>query len=146
MAKWSVWTDGSSYGNPGPSGCGYQIQLYRKVVAYGFKPLGVATNNVAEYAGIEAALLKVLEFEKKPKSARVVVRTDSELIVRQLKGEYAVRSKDLKPYYKRLKAVADKFLKVKFIHIRRDKNEVADFLANQGSLISAKREANLSNG
>jgi ribonuclease HI len=146
MAKWIAWTDGSSYGNPGPSGYGYRIDRGKQTVAFGFSPLGVSTNNAAEYAAVEAALLKVLELEEKPKKATVLVQTDSELVVKQLSGSYAVRAKGLKPYHKRLKIAVGKFSQVKFVHIPREKNEVADFLANQGSILAKRNEANHSNG
>jgi ribonuclease HI len=149
MAGWAAWTDGSSYGNPGPAGYGYRLDRGKKTVAFGFSPLGVSTNNAAEYAGVEAALLKILELEEEPKKATVIVHTDSELVVKQLDGRYSIRAKGLKPYHKRLKVAAGKFRKVKFVHIPREKNEVADFLANQGSILAKRNEiqfANHSNG
>lgn len=121
-----VFSDGACRGNPGPSGCGYVIYADGTEIASGKKFIGSATNNIAEYSAIILAA-------KDPVLAQfdmVNFYMDSELAVKQMKGEYKVRNAGLIP----LKAELDSILKdkdVTFNHVPRELNKVADKLANE---------------
>jgi len=127
MPNIKIFSDGASRGNPGPAGCGYIIYADGQEIASGSKYLGTATNNIAEYtAVIEAAKDPILkQFDA------INFYLDSELVVKQMKGEYKVKNAGLIP----LKAELLKILKdktVTFNHVPRDQNKEADRLANQG--------------
>jgi len=121
-------TDGASRGNPGPSGAGVLIAtpdgtaLVEKAVY-----LGEITNNQAEYQ----ALLIGLEELCKLSPSQVTVRMDSELIVRQLNGQYRVKSSDLAPLYRRARELIVSLGEVQIVHVPREENRAADRLANQ---------------
>jgi ribonuclease HI len=121
-------TDGASRGNPGPAGAGAIISdsegvtLTEKAVY-----LGETTNNQAEYQ----ALLIGLQEAVKLAPARLIVRMDSELIVRQLNGEYRVRNRDLQPLHSRARELMDQLNDVEVVHVPREENAHADRLANQ---------------
>jgi ribonuclease HI len=124
-----LWTDGAARGNPGPAGIGAIIKSSTGEVLFtGSEYLGHTTNNVAEYKavllGLEGALGLGL--------TRIEVRADSELLIKQLKGEYRVKSAGLKPLFDEAKKLIVRFASVKLTHIRRELNGEADRLANQG--------------
>jgi ribonuclease HI len=122
-----AYTDGGSRGNPGPAACAAIIRdgsgddLLQRT-----KTLGRATNNVAEYEGAILAL----ELCGELKATRVVLRMDSELIVRQVQGSYKVKHPDLKPFHARLVALARAFVSFQIEHIPRKDNADADKLVN----------------
>ncbi len=123
----TLYTDGGSRGNPGPAGIG--IVLLREsgdVCCSGGRFLGECTNNVAEYEaliwGMEAAVTCGV--------TDLLVRADSELIVKQMRGEYKVKHPGLQPLYARAKEMARGLTTVRFEHVRREKNTHADELAN----------------
>ncbi len=122
-----LFTDGGSRGNPGTAGAGVVILtaegqvLVRKAIYLGNK-----TNNMAEYL----ALLAGLEAVTSLSPSQVSIRMDSELIVRQLSGQYRVRSADLAPLYRRAMEFIRRFPKVDIVHVRREQNQQADELAN----------------
>ncbi|MBI4411036.1 MAG: ribonuclease HI family protein [Deltaproteobacteria bacterium] len=125
--KWIVYTDGASRGNPGEAGAGaFLVSESGKEIPLSHY-LGIKTNNQAEYA----ALLMGLEELKKQKAREVEIRADSELMVRQLKGEYRVKNEGLIPYYERAKNLLTSFEKVSFRHVPREENKKADKLANE---------------
>ena len=122
--------DGASRGNPGPAGIG--VALFRDgegepVAAIG-ESIGRTTNNVAEYAallrGLREALLKG--------ASEIEVRTDSELMARQVQGRYKVNSPDLLPLFQEARLLLTKFDRATITHVLRGKNALADKLANQG--------------
>lgn len=120
--------DGGARGNPGPAGCGAVLSLPDgEVVARLNKYLGKTTNNVAEYQG----LLLGLQAAKDHGAAKLEVRLDSELIVRQLNGQYKVKSPLLKPLYEQARGLLQAFDSVTIVHVRRENNREADKLANQ---------------
>ncbi len=123
-----LYTDGGSRGNPGPAGAGLAINdpAGRCVYEAGLF-LGRATNNVAEYAGLVAGLKVALEQGYRP----LLVRSDSELMVRQLTGRYRVKNAGLKPYYEQARGLIAQLGQVRVEHIRREKNVRADELANK---------------
>jgi len=123
-----VYTDGAARGNPGPAGAGAHLEdLDGAKVAEEFRYLGEATNNVAEYE----ALLLGLECARELGASSVEVRADSELVVRQLRGEYRVRNPGLQKLYARVLVLARNFDSVEYTHVRREQNRLADRLANR---------------
>ncbi len=122
------YIDGGSRGNPGPAGFGVRVENESgTLVAELSEPIGVATNNVAEYRGLIAALHYAIAH----RAPRVLVRSDSELLVRQMRGEYRVKHPNLKPLFEEATRLQDQIAGVQFEHIRREFNTEADALANQ---------------
>ena len=123
-----IHTDGGSRGNPGPAAAGFVLtdSVGNKLDAKGFY-LGPATNNVAEYTGIVKALQAALQLGAK----RLTVFSDSELLVKQLNGEYKVKSDQIRPLFKKTVELLNEFEGWKLQHITRDKNKEADKLANR---------------
>ena len=123
----TLYTDGGSRGNPGPAA--YGCALYDdagKLVDIDAAYLGRATNNQAEYNGIIAGL----KLAQKSGVKNIICYMDSELIVKQVKGEYKVRNANMKPLYEKLMRIVEKFDSFAFSHVYREKNKVADKLAN----------------
>ncbi|KAK9807218.1 hypothetical protein WJX73_010240 [Symbiochloris irregularis] len=120
--------DGGSRGNPGPAGAGAVLyepsgaEVGRVCVG-----CGRATNNVAEYTG----LVKGMQAAQQYGVRHLHVQGDSELIIKQMKGSYRVQNEGLKPLYKEAKEVSKLFESLKFEHVYRELNTVADFLSNE---------------
>jgi ribonuclease HI len=129
--------DGASRGNPGPAAYAVVAESADGApVAAISKFLGEATNNQAEYEG----LLGALEFARSNGYARLRILSDSELLVRQMNGEYKVKSDGLKPLWERARRAAAGFEACSLRHVPREKNREADRLANRaldGALIPA---------
>lgn len=130
-AEVTIHADGGSRGNPGPAGAGAVVYEGGKEVATVSLYLGVRTNNWAEYEalirGLEVARDQVARLAQK----KVAVKLDSELIVKQMKGEYRVKDPELKKQHARVRALIDAhFPHISFSHVRRELNERADELAN----------------
>lgn len=121
-----IFADGGSRGNPGPAGCGAVINVDGATVASISHYLGEATNNVAEYTGLVLALEKALEMGFK----HVDVKMDSELVVRQMIGQYKVKNEGLIPLFERAYRLSLKFRSFSISHVRRAENKAADRLAN----------------
>jgi probable phosphoglycerate mutase len=120
--------DGGARGNPGPAGYGaYVRDAAGNTVAELSEFIGIATNNVAEYRG----LLAGLEYAREHQAHEVKVYSDSELIVKQMHGEYKVKSPDLKPLYEQVRRLASDLAKFSIHHVPRERNADADRLANQ---------------
>jgi len=119
--------DGGSRGNPGPAGIGIVVSAAdgTPVVTIG-RFLGIATNNAAEYQ----ALIAVMEEALKLGVKKVRIVGDSELVIKQMRGEYRVKNVALKPLYEKAKSLFARFEQAKFEHNFREKNELADKLAN----------------
>lgn len=127
--------DGGSRGNPGPAAYGVTIQdATGAPIAALSKFLGRATNNVAEYHGLLAAL----EFALEHRHFRLRVLTDSELMARQIEGRYKVKSPDLKPLFERARRMIQQLEHFSIRHVPREQNAEADRLANQ-ALDAAER-------
>jgi ribonuclease HI len=123
-----AYTDGAARGNPGPAGAGVLIvDLHDVVVEEALAYLGEATNNIAEYQALLLALDKLEALNAK----QVIIRSDSQLIVRQLCGEYRVKNEGLRPLFLEAKARLRNFESVTIEHIPREQNKAADKLANQ---------------
>lgn len=126
-----VFTDGGSRGNPGPSGCGVVITDQSGQIKYQDSQfLGVKTNNQAEYSGLILALKWITNHLDNLETINFFA--DSELLVRQLTGRYKVKSPQLKPLYAEvLRLLSSVNVPVKFTHVRRSFNDLADKLANE---------------
>jgi ribonuclease HI len=125
--KLIINTDGLSKGNPGTAAIGAMIKDERgKMLATISKRIGITTNNVAEYQALIAALQKALKLG----GTQVVIRADSELMIRQLNGRYKIKSEGLKPLYIEVTQLLAKFETVSLKHIPREQNSEADKLAN----------------
>lgn len=123
-----VFSDGGSRGNPGPAGAGAVVcDAKGKVLKKVKKFLGVVTNNVAEYEG----LLLGLKEAAKLKPERVTCYADSLLVMEQMSKNWKVKHEGLKPLHKKAALLAAKFGKINFHHIPREKNTLADQLANE---------------
>jgi ribonuclease HI len=120
--------DGGSRGNPGPASYGVVVRDPRgAVVARLKKYIGRSTNNVAEYYGLIAAL----DYAQQHGIRALRVESDSELLVRQMRGQYKVKSPELRPLYERARKMAQTFDSFKIDHVYREQNAEADALANQ---------------
>lgn len=142
MGKFHIWTDGSSYGNPGPAGYGYRLDMNGKTLRLGYGPLGKRTNNEAEYIAVKKALEEALALADFPETDKVIVNTDSELLVRHNQGKYDVKKESLVKIMKEIVELQKDFKDVVIRHIGRKNNTIADFLANQGSTASREQASN----
>lgn len=119
--------DGGSRGNPGPAGIGVTITDAAGKPVYELGEfLGRCTNNVAEYTALVRGLHAALAL----KAGKLIVRADSELVVRQLNGIYKVKSPDLRPLYEQAVSVIRQIGEVTISHVYRSNNARADQLAN----------------
>ena len=124
----TIFTDGGSRGNPGPSAAGFIIiDGGQQVIAQGGEYLGITNNNQAEYQGVRLALEKAIEL----KLRRVDFKIDSMLVVYQMKGVYKIKNRDLWPIHERVLELMTQFDKVTFTHIRREFNQLADGMVNK---------------
>lgn len=128
MSIFTIYTDGAARGNPGPAGAGWVIVDSKgSLILEKKKYLGELTNNQAEY---QALLLALADLPKSGKE-RIVLCSDSELMVRQLKGEYKVKNEGLKPLFQKVVLTLSKFQGYSIKHVRREENAEADKLANE---------------
>jgi ribonuclease HI len=121
-----AWIDGASRGNPGAAGFGVLIESgggTEEVLGY----LGTTTNNIAEYAGLLAALHWALRH----RPANLLVHSDSELLVKQIRGQYRVKAPHLVPLFTEAKKLIRQLPKVELRHVPRGQNSAADGLANR---------------
>jgi probable phosphoglycerate mutase len=119
--------DGGSRGNPGPAGFGVRVETADGgLVEELHESIGVATNNVAEYRGLIAALRWALARGERD----VLVRSDSELLVKQMLGVYRVKHPGLQPLHAEARLLASTVGRVRYEHVRRELNKHADRLAN----------------
>ncbi len=125
--EWCLMVDGASRGNPGEAGCGAVIydeqgEILKELTSY----LGSSTNNVAEYQGLLMGLEGVIKLGGK----KLQIRSDSELLVRQLNGVYRVKDEKLKVLYRKALDLLGRLEAYRIIHVRREYNKLADRLAN----------------
>ncbi len=124
--KIKIYTDGGSRGNPGPSATGYVISTDHKILEEGGRYLGVTTNNQAEYQ----AVIHALEAAKKFEPNEIEFHCDSELVVKQLKGEYKMKNKALMLHFEKIKRLVGQYPKITFTHVLREYNKLADAQVN----------------
>jgi ribonuclease HI len=128
--RFRAFIDGAARGNPGPAGAGVYVEPERERPTLEFyEPLGQTTNNVAEYR----ALLLALERAEEAGADDVEIRSDSRLLVEQLRGNFKVRAEHLKPLLAESVLRAKRFRKFSISHIPREQNMRADRLANKGA-------------
>lgn len=122
-----AYIDGACRGNPGPASCGVVLTVDGEVVVEEGKYLGKSTNNRAEYNGLLLALEKAAELN----AVKLIVRTDSQIVARQIKGVYKIKDAELQ----KLNAAAQEkirgFASFKIQEIPRAQNNIADGLANK---------------
>lgn len=131
MADITIFTDGGSRGNPGPAGSGAVIYKDDVEIAHVSKYLGIQTNNFAEYEALILALQTTHKVLGSPVTIPVTIKMDSELIVKQMKGEYKVKHPVLKEKHKEVRSlIMESFPNIRFMHVPREENKVADQYAN----------------
>jgi probable phosphoglycerate mutase len=125
----TAYIDGGARGNPGPAGYGARIEGADGTLLDELHgALGIATNNIAEYNGLLAALRWAVARGERS----VEIRADSELLVKQMRGEYRVKNEGLKPLFLQACALIRQIGEVRFVHVRREFNKEADRLSNLG--------------
>ena len=124
--KATLFTDGGSRGNPGPAGIGYVLDIEGVEKTFG-NAIGEMTNNQAEYQALIAGILRAVD----ERVTELECFLDSELVVKQLNGEYRVKDLKLKPHFEKIMMLKDKFTSISFSHVPREKNEEADALLNE---------------
>lgn len=124
----TVFTDGGSRGNPGPSAAGFVIvDASQNVVAEGGEFLGITTSSQAEYHGVRLGMEKALEMGYKS----VQFKVDSMLIVNQMRGHYKIKNRELWPIHERIRQLMLEFDRVSFAHVPRGMNQLADGMVNK---------------
>jgi ribonuclease HI len=132
-----IYTDGGSRGNPGPAAYGVRVETPEGALVAEFgASLEPTTNNIAEYRGLIAGL----EWAFAHGHAAVRVRSDSELLVKQMRGEYRVKHPGLQPLHAEARKLVARIGLVTFEHVRRDRNTHADRLANEAMDALQERE------
>lgn len=127
----TIFTDGGARGNPGPAGAGAVVYQGTKLITQVSEYLGHQTNNYAEYQALLLALEACRSTLGSPVTEHVTVNMDSELIVKQMKGEYRVKEPTLKLLHADARSlIRESFPKIEFVHVRRALNAEADALAN----------------
>ena len=124
----TIYSDGGSRGNPGPSAAGFVIiDSMQQVIEQGGEYLGITTNNQAEYHGVRLGLEKAIELGYR----HVDFRIDSMLVVNQMNGVYKIKNRELWPIHERIRSLMTKFDKVTFSHVPREFNQLADGMVNK---------------
>jgi ribonuclease HI len=138
QAAYQLNIDGGSRGNPGPASYGVVVRDERgEIVAKLKKYIGRTTNNVAEYYGLIAAL----DYAQSNGLRALRVESDSELLVRQMRGHYKVKSADLRPLFESARKMAQTFEAFRIDHVYRAQNSEADALANEALDETARRSS-----
>jgi ribonuclease HI len=123
-----LFTDGGARGNPGPAAYGFVLESEDgDLLAAVGAAIGEATNNVAEYSGLIAGLTRAAE----EGVTDLEVRSDSELMVKQMRGEYRVKNERLRPLSIEAARIERQLARVRYVHVPREKNELADRLVNE---------------
>ncbi len=125
--KLTAYCDGASRGNPGPSAHGYVLFSGEEIVEKHGETIGQGTNNEAEYRG----LIEGLNAATKKGASEVEVRSDSELLVKQLNGQYKVMAANLHTLFQKAKKLLEGFSSYEVRHVPRENNKLADALCNE---------------
>ena len=123
-----IFTDGAARGNPGPAGIGVVLRNDEKILLEVAEFIGKATNNVAEYMAFIRGLEEAIDMGEK----NIEVFCDSELLVKQIAGEYRVKNEGLIPLFHHASSLMKKFKHCRVYHTPREENKLADKLANRG--------------
>jgi ribonuclease HI len=135
--RFTIYSDGGSRGNPGPAACGVVIFNGDKEIKRLNKTIGNTTNNQAEYQALEMGLnwIKLncyADIALCDEGSKISCKLDSELVVKQLNGEYKIKNVELKPWFAKIRnLVIELGGGVTFSHIRREQNKIADMLVNE---------------
>ncbi len=121
-----IHADGASSGNPGPSGVGAVVDFKGEIHEIA-EPIGTATNNIAEYSSLVYALKRAHELG----ASEAEVYMDSELVVRQMRGQYKVKNAGLKPLFEKARELSGKFSFFSITHVPREQNKEADRLSKK---------------
>jgi ribonuclease HI len=125
--KARLFTDGGSRGNPGPAAYGFVLEAEDgSVLAARGETIGIATNNVAEYSGLVAGLEAAVELDV----TEIEVVSDSELLVKQMRGEYKIKNDALRALSLEATRLGRRLDSVSYTHVRRERNTRADGLVN----------------
>jgi ribonuclease HI len=124
---WNIHIDGAARGNPGPAAYAFVLACEGMQDVEDKQCIGRKTNNQAEYTALVRALEKAAQLH----AQRLVIHSDSELLVKQMKGEYRVKNEDLRSLYDDAKELEEKFEHVTFHHVPRSENRRADQLCNE---------------
>lgn len=137
MEKYLIHTDGGSRGNPGPAAVGVVIEAENKSSSASWRKeygeyIGKTTNNEAEYRAVIFALkkLKSLIGKEKAGKAEIMIHADSELLVKQMNGQYKINDKNIKDWFIEIWNLKLDFGNVQFNHVFREKNKAADRMVN----------------
>ena len=125
--KLEIFTDGGCSGNPGPAAIGVVIKEGDKTIKTLARAIGQGTNNIAEYTALIVALQEALIL----KADEVSVKTDSELMCKQVSGAYAVKHENIKPLFAQVKHLVTGFKTFQITHVPREQNSEADALVRQ---------------
>ncbi|MBM3210075.1 reverse transcriptase-like protein [Candidatus Saccharibacteria bacterium] len=124
----TIFSDGGSRGNPGPSAAGFVIVAADgQVLSEGGEYLGLTTNNQAEYHGVRLGLEEAIRLGIRDVNFKI----DSMLVVNQLNGLYIIKNRELWPIHERIKELSREFDRIKFIHVKREFNQLADRAVNK---------------
>ena len=131
--KITIYTDGGSRGNPGPAAIGAVIACQGQTIKKYGEYIGEATNNQAEYQAVIFALqkFKALFGKKLAKNTETELRSDSELLIKQLNGRYKILDEKIQPLFLKIWNLKFDFKKIRFKLISREKNKEADHLVNE---------------
>jgi ribonuclease HI len=121
-----IFTDGGSRGNPGNAACAFVVYEEDTLVFLDSFFLHTATNNFAEYTG----LINGLKYLLKSGVSAATAYLDSELVVKQVNGEYKVKDENIKLLHAQVAELKAKFKNIQFVHVRREENKIADKLVN----------------
>lgn len=130
-----IFIDGACHGNPGPAGIGVAIFENEKLIKEISKPIGEATNNIAEYSALIFGLLEAQSL----KAERLTILSDSQLVCRQVGGQYKIKNAHLKFLHEQILLLIKMFKAVEVRHIPREENALADKLA--GSSLKTKKSS-----
>lgn len=122
-------SDGGARGNPGPAALGLIIREDDKILEEYGEYIGVTTNNVAEYKGLIEAMKRASKYTQE----EITCILDSELIVKQLLGEYRVKNEKLKPLFLEVQKLQNRFDKINYVHVKRNQKfqKMADYMVNK---------------
>ncbi|MDR3102182.1 MAG: ribonuclease HI family protein [Methanocalculaceae archaeon] len=131
MDALTIYTDGASRGNPGQAASAWLILRGTEVLESEVRVLGIQTNNAAEYTALASALIAATNYSN-PNTTKLAVFSDSELMISQMNGTYAVRSKTLRPLYDEAVKNASVFAEVSYMHLPRENAYIGscDWLCN----------------
>ncbi len=128
----TIYTDGGSLNNPGQAAYAFVIYFDNKFEYQYSEPIGIATNNIAEYTGLIKALEKMKDYKKSKAINKIFVYADSELMVKQVNGLYKVKNADLRDCVMKVRYLESEInIPVQYSHVLREKNTLADSLVKK---------------